>query len=172
MSEQAARPYAAAAFAFAKAENALAAWGEMFATLAASGAAVCSAVKTYPGHEAALAETLAELLKLKNEGQKNFLRILAQNRRMENIGAVARQFEEMYLDEQNVAKLRVESARPMNGKEQKEFNKFLAQKYGREVRAEYSENPELLGGVRIYRKNNVLDASVRGRLDRLAAALT
>lgn len=97
---------------------------------------------------------------------------IGANRRLENIGAIARQFEEMHLDEQNIAKLRVESARPMNGGAQKEFNKFLTQKYGREVRAEYSENPELLGGVRVYHKNNVLDASIRGRLERLAAALT
>ena len=146
MSEQTARPYAAAAFAYAKAENALASWGEMFSSLAASEEAVCAAVKTHPGHEPALAEALAQLLKLKDEGQKNFLRIVAQNGRTACLGAVARQFEEMHLDEQNIAKVRVESARAMSDKEQKQFNEFLAQKYGRAVRADYSENPALLGG--------------------------
>lgn len=171
MSAQAARPYAAAAFAHAKAAGALASWSEMFASLAASSDAVRAAARAHPGGEMPLAEALVELLKLKDEGQKNFLHIVAQNRRMENIGAIAFQFEEMYLEEQNIAMMRVESARPMDKKDQKQFNEFLSRWSGREVRAVYEENPALLGGVRVYAKDNVLDASVRGRLDRLSAAL-
>lgn len=172
MSAQTARPYAAAAFAHAKAQNALDSWGKMFASLAASAESVCAAARAYPGREPALAEALAELLSLKDEGQKNFLRVLAQNGRTTAIGEVAAQFEELHLEAQNIAKIRVESARPMDKKAQKTFNEFLAAKYGREVRAEYSENPGLLGGVRVYHKNDVLDASIRGRLDRLASALS
>ena len=171
MSAQAARPYAAAAFAHAKSSGALDSWGDMFASLAASGQAVRTAARAHPGGELPLAEALVELLKLRDEGQKNFLRVVAQNRRMENIGAIALQFEELHLEEQNIAKMRVESARPMDKKEQKQFNEFLARWSGQEVRAVYEENPNLLGGVRVHSKDNVLDASVRGRLDRLAAAL-
>ncbi|MGI9307352.1 MAG: F0F1 ATP synthase subunit delta [Gammaproteobacteria bacterium] len=172
MSARAARPYAAAAFDFAKAKGALDSWDEMFATLAASADAVRAAARACPGGELPLAEALAELLELQDEAQKNFLRIAAENRRLGGIGDIARQFAEMHLESQNIAAVRVESAHPMDGKAQQEFNKFLARKFEREVRAEYAENPALLGGVRAYWKDNVLDASVRGRLDRLSAALS
>jgi F-type H+-transporting ATPase subunit delta len=46
----------------------------------------------------------------------------------------------------------------------------LATQYGSDLTVEYVVTPELLGGLRIRVGNDVLDGSVKGRLDRLAAA--
>jgi F-type H+-transporting ATPase subunit delta len=46
----------------------------------------------------------------------------------------------------------------------------LARQYGAELAVDYRKNPSLIGGLRIRVGDDVLDASVKGRLDRLAAA--
>jgi F-type H+-transporting ATPase subunit delta len=46
----------------------------------------------------------------------------------------------------------------------------LSTQYGSDLTVEYAVTPELLGGLRIRVGNDVLDGSVKGRLDRLAAA--
>ncbi len=167
----AARPYAAAAFAHAKAENALDSWAKMFTTLAASESAIVSSVRAHPGAMEVIADAVSELLGLKDAGQINFLKVVAQNGRLEIVGEMARQFEDMHLDAQGAAVMRVESAHPMDKSARKSFDEFLCRWSGKEARAAYEENPDLLGGVRVYWRDNVLDASVRGRLERLAAAL-
>lgn len=173
MSDKIARPYAAAAFAHAQAQNAVGEWGKMFAVLAASGEAIAQTARAYPTGEAELAESLGELLKLRDEGQKNFLTVVAQNRRTACLGAIARCFAELQNEAEGVAVMRVESAMAMNNSAQRNFNDFLKAWSGsKEVRAAYAENPKLLGGVRVYAKDHVLDASVCGRLERLAAVLT
>lgn len=46
----------------------------------------------------------------------------------------------------------------------------LAQQYGPDLVVQYQITPALLGGLRIRVGNDVFDGSVKGRLDRLAAA--
>ena len=46
----------------------------------------------------------------------------------------------------------------------------LTVKYGADLVVQYQITPELIGGLRIRVGNDVLDGSVQGRLDRLAAA--
>ena len=46
----------------------------------------------------------------------------------------------------------------------------LAKDYGSNLAIEFKSNPDLLGGLRIKVGDDVLDGSVKGRLDRLAKA--
>lgn len=46
----------------------------------------------------------------------------------------------------------------------------LTRQYGADLVAEYQVDPSLIGGLRIRVGDDVLDGSVRGRLERLAAA--
>jgi F-type H+-transporting ATPase subunit delta len=48
----------------------------------------------------------------------------------------------------------------------------LEAKHGRRISARLEVDPQLIGGVRIVIGDKVLDATVRGRLDAMAAALT
>ena len=47
----------------------------------------------------------------------------------------------------------------------------LETKFGRKVNAQVEIDPELIGGARIVIGDKVIDATVRGRLDAMAAAL-
>ncbi len=65
----------------------------------------------------------------------------------------------------------VESTADLEPSEKAAITKALRAKYGADVSADYSTNPALLGGLRIQIGSDVLDASVRTRLDRLAVDL-
>jgi len=65
----------------------------------------------------------------------------------------------------------IESTTDLEAAEKSAITRALRAKYGADVTTEYKTNPALLGGLRIQIGSDVLDASVRTRLDRLAVEL-
>jgi F-type H+-transporting ATPase subunit delta len=65
----------------------------------------------------------------------------------------------------------IESATEMEASEKSAITRTLRGQYGSDVTTDYSVNPALIGGLRIQVGSNVVDASVRSRLDRLATEL-
>ncbi|MBW0001218.1 MAG: F0F1 ATP synthase subunit delta [Verrucomicrobia bacterium] len=85
-----------------------------------------------------------------------------------------RQYLEVLKDYQRLIRLEVEkrhavieSATPLNRSLGDQIVNTLRARYGDDVTTEFRTNPELLGGLRIKIGNNVLDGSVRNRLNRL-----
>ena len=75
---------------------------------------------------------------------------------------------ELAIDESAV---RIESATPLPDQGASVFAE-LDRRYGKASRTSYEHSPELLGGLRITRGNNIWDGSLSGRLDRLQQALS
>jgi F-type H+-transporting ATPase subunit delta len=67
-------------------------------------------------------------------------------------------------------KVTVESAVDLDEPTRQRIVADLTQQYGADLVVQYLITPELIGGLRIRVGNDVLDGSVQGRLDRLAAA--
>jgi len=61
----------------------------------------------------------------------------------------------------------VESAAPMPAEMRASIDAGLASRYGRRIDTSYTENPNLIAGVRIKVGSDVYDGSVKGRLDAL-----
>jgi F-type H+-transporting ATPase subunit delta len=85
-----------------------------------------------------------------------------------------RHYLEVLKDYQRLVRLEVdkrhaviESATPLNRSLGDQIVAKLRARYGDDVTTEFRTNPELLGGIRIRVGNNVLDGSVRNRLNRL-----
>ena len=66
---------------------------------------------------------------------------------------------------------RIESANDLEPAEKSALTRSLRSKFGGDVTTEYKTNPALIGGLRIQVGSTVVDASVRSRLNRLAASL-
>ena len=64
----------------------------------------------------------------------------------------------------------VESATELDAVSRQRVAQGLASDYGDKLVIQYKVNPELLGGMRIQVGDDVLDGSVKGRLDRLSKA--
>lgn len=170
-----ARPYAVAAFAFAREKNAVREWSEILrAVAAASDAAFAEISGRALIPQDKLAESILELAgaELRNPESRNFVRVLAENRRLDLAGAVAEMFEEFRRDAEGIERVLVETAMPLESAAKTELESALNKRTGRQIQAEYRENPDLLAGARIRIRDNVLDASAQGRLARLSAAMS
>lgn len=169
-----ARPYAKAAFEYAREHKALAAWGDCLAGLAA--AAVHPEVQPLLGHNPRvtpemLAGLLADIVKA-DAAQRNFIRLLAQNRRLEALPAIAAGFEALRAEAENRISVELRTAVQVDDKLAGRIAKALKQRLGREVELQTAVDESLLGGAVIRAGDLVIDDSVRGKLERLAAELT
>ena len=79
---------------------------------------------------------------------------------------------ELLADERlGLVRAEISSARELNSGEREQIERVLGIKVGKYIRAFYSVDPKLLGGVRAQVASKEYDATVRGRLDRLRSQL-
>ena len=91
--------------------------------------------------------------------------------RPRNTIGVLKEFARLVRLEEQKRHAIIESTAELEAAEKTAITKTLRAKYGADVTTEYKTNPALLGGLRIQIGSDVLDASVRTRLDRLAVDL-
>jgi F-type H+-transporting ATPase subunit delta len=168
-----ARPYAEAAFKTAHEMNALPAWSDALSRLAQvvvqpDAQALIGNPKLSDAQVAALVCDTAG--QLSNE-QRNFVKLMAQNERLSVMPQVAEQFAQLRRDAEGELRAEVASAYPLSDTQIGDIATTLAQKYGKKVQVSVSVDPELIGGVSIRIGDEVMDASVRGKLARLAAQM-
>ena len=173
MAEQAttARPYARAAFNSASAANGLAAWS-VFLTRAAATvsdervAALIGSPRVRQSDVGGIAGADA------TGGQSNFLRLLVENRRLPLLPQISQQFEALRADAERVADVEVVSARELSDQDASKLKAALEQRLKRSVRLHPRVDPTLVGGAVVRYGDFVVDGSMRGRIDRMAAAMS
>lgn len=168
-----ARPYAEAAFGLARDTNTLQSWSEALARLAAVAAApeVSRLLGNPKLTEAQIASLVADgAAPLTNE-QRNFAHVLAGNERLSVLPEIAAYFETLRNGFEGVLDAQVSSAYPLTDAQVADIVAALEGKFGKKVKASVAVDPELIGGVSIRVGDEVIDASVRGKLAQLAGAL-
>jgi len=169
-----ARPYAKAAFEYARQHSALDAWAQQLATAAA--------VSADDGMEAVLnnpaltddeqAKTLTDVCgDTLGEPVRNFIAILASNKRITLLPEIYSQFALYKANQEKSVDVEVVSAFDMADDVRDKLAGALGKKLEREVRVTTSTDENLLGGVLIRAGDLVIDGSVRGRLNKLAEAM-
>jgi F-type H+-transporting ATPase subunit delta len=98
---------------------------------------------------------------------RNFLAVLIDHRRIGHLGELVAEFKEELDRRMGIAEARVSSARALTATEKKSLEKQLAEITGMTVRASYSEDAALLGGVTVRVGSTIYDGSVQGRLERM-----
>jgi len=102
-----------------------------------------------------------------NKLLRNFLAVLIDHRRIGNVGEVVEQFKKELDRLMGIAEARVSSARSLSAAEKKSLEQQLAEVTGMAVRATYTEDTALLGGVTVRVGSTIYDGSVQGRLERM-----
>jgi F-type H+-transporting ATPase subunit delta len=102
---------------------------------------------------------------------ENFVRVLAQNDRLELLPEIRAQFEVLKNEREGVVEATVQSAFELTGAQLKDIVARLEKKTGRKVRPQVSVDRELIGGVKIMLGDKVIDGSARAQLAALEAAL-
>jgi F-type H+-transporting ATPase subunit delta len=169
-----ARPYAEAAFRLAEAANALGKWSEMLGALAMVGAdpRVQSAVADPNLSDAQVAGVFISILSGRLTGEaENFLRVLAENKRIELLPEIRMQFEALKNEREGIIEAEVQSAFELTEAQLADLVQRLEKKTGRKVRAQVHINKELIGGVKLVLGDKVIDGSARAQLGALETAL-
>lgn len=168
-----ARPYAKAAFDFAVEHKTLESWLGMltFATEVAKNDTMQS---LFQGSVAAaeLGDLFVRVCgeQLDTNGQ-NLIRVMAENGRLSALPAVLAEFVTLKSELDKQLDAEVISATPLGETEMTRIQAALEKRYGRAVKLTCSLDPSLMAGVVIKAGDEIIDASVRSKLNRLAEAL-
>ena len=169
-----ARPYAEAAFKLADSAGALAKWSEMLGALAlvAQDERVQRAVADPNLANAQVAGLFISVLSGKLSGEaENFLRVLAENKRIELLSEIRSQFEALKNERQGVVEAEVHSAFELTESQLAELVQRLEKRTGRKVRTQVRIDRALIGGVKVVLGDKVIDGSARAQLAALETAL-
>jgi F-type H+-transporting ATPase subunit delta len=169
-----ARPYAEAVFRLAQGENDLAGWSSRIATLSAivSDAQVTRLI----ADPAVAAERVASLVidvaggGLGERGA-NFVKVLAENDRLSVLPEIGAQFENLKAKAEGTLEATITSAQELTQAQIDDLVAGLKAKFNRAVNVEIAVDPELIGGAVIAIGDQVIDGSVKGRLQRMSFAL-
>lgn len=170
-----ARPYAKAAFLFAKEQSALEQWESMLTTAAAveADASVRRALSNPALGSAQQVDLLAGICgdDVVNDNFRNFLSQLAENKRLALLATIVELFQQFLAEEKRFADVELLSAFPIEDGEAANLVEALKKRLGVEVRVSKKVDPALIGGVLIRAGDTVIDGSVRGRLNKLVEQL-
>jgi F-type H+-transporting ATPase subunit delta len=168
-----ARPYAKAAFAAAGGR--LSEWS---GALRRAAAVVTDArVAALLDNPRVTSEQLAELIcsiadRDLDAAGRNFIRVLADNHRLECLPEVAARFDDLKAEAEGTIEVDVTSATPLTDAQRRSLTSALERRLRRTVRLHCALDPTLIGGARVRAGDLVIDGSLRSRLERIAHQLT
>ncbi|MGA1328317.1 MAG: ATP synthase F1 subunit delta, partial [Rubrivivax sp.] len=102
----------------------------------------------------------------------NFLRAVLDNGRLAALTEIAAQFQALVDARSGVSQARIESAYPIEAGQLADVVATLEGRFGRKLEASVVVRPELIGGIRVVVGDEVLDTSVKARLEQMKVALT
>ena len=119
----------------------------------------------------ARAAALEDVLAGGDELLRNFLLVLVDKGRIGALELIAQEFERLVAEAEGVLSAELTTAIELSDDDERRLLKQIEDASGRKVEATRQVDPELIGGIVLQVGSHRLDASVRGRLDRLRRAL-
>ena len=166
------RIYAEALFGAAKDAGRLAQVHEALSDFAAEQTPELRSVLRNPQLEStAKARILADLAGDDEPLFKNFLLLTAEKGRAGELEEMAREFERLMAREERRLTVQLTTARELSDDEAQAIVAQIEEAAGRKVEATRTVDPALVGGIVLRAGSYLVDASVRGRLERLRQEL-
>ena len=170
--ETLARPYAKAAFELAHQQGALAEWSE--ALSAASHAVGDDTLSTWlgsPDVDRAKAVDIVSATAGGGEPFARFLAVLADNDRLTLLPQVSARFGKLRQRAENRLDVRVVSAVALDDDQASRLSAALAKRFDCDISLSNEVDASVLGGAVIYAGDQVIDGSLKGRLENLESSL-
>ena len=168
------RPYAKAAFELAQADAALAGWSDM---LALAGEMVSEPTlarlleSPHVGHDRVV-ELMADAAGERFAKRfRDYLAVLAANHRLALLPHISEQFHALRDEAENRLSVRVVSAVPLDDEQSARMREALARRFEREIELHNEVDAGVIGGAIVYAGDQVIDGSLRGRLQKLSSRL-
>ena len=169
-----ARPYAEAVFKLAKEKDALLAWSDMLKVI--SQVTSFEQVQALVSNPGITADKLLKIIldicgsKLNDEG-KNLVALLIENNRIEVLPQLSDLYEQLKAQQEGVLEANIVSAYAISEKQLEKLVSVLEKKFKCKIKAKVNIDPELIGGVKVVIGDEVIDSSVRGKLETMSVAL-
>jgi len=169
-----ARPYAEAAFQVAVKGDLKQAVAEMDALAAVAANAQLRQFADAPKSGATqVFDVITSVVNMPlSDASKNLLRTVIDNGRLSVLPEIATQFRTLVNARSGVSDAIVYSAFAIDAAALADLVASLEKRFGRKLNASVQIDPELIGGVRVVVGDEVLDTSVKARLEQMRAALT
>jgi F-type H+-transporting ATPase subunit delta len=170
-----ARPYAKAAFEYARDTHSFAPWSQGLGMAAeiVSDPRVADLTRSPLWSAAELAGLIVDVAAPKlDAGMQNFVRVLAENHRLLVLPEIAAHYEILRAAVENTVEVDVVSAVALDPPQQAKLAAALTARLKRRVHMHNSVDAALLGGAIVRAGDLVIDGSLKGRLARLATELT
>lgn len=176
--ETAARPYARAIFELASDESQLQQWQDRLKLSAAIAAdedmqelfelpAMLNSDQARLFLSVVTATGKVEI----NDDYTNLIALLAENKRLAALPAIAAAFETMKQEAEGKIEVRVRSAHKLSAEQQKKISNSLAKRLGKEISITTEIDESLIAGAVITAGDLVIDGSASGRMGKLTIAL-
>lgn len=169
-----ARPYAVAAWKHAVSVNKQDLWSEMLELMATvvRDAAMSAIVKDPRVDAGTLSGLMLEICGGRiNDVAEAFVRLLVDNDKLALMPEVAEVYNELQAEAGGAVQAKLIAAYPVNAKFEQAIAAAMQKRLNREVTFTTDIDKSLLGGVIIRAGDMVIDASVRGQIEALAADL-
>lgn len=169
-----ARPYAEAAFALAREQDALDTWSQMLrlATTIVEDPRVAEALDNprlgAPQKESLLLSVAGDSL---TRDGRNLIRVLVEADRIALLPEIAELFEALKDEAQGTAKAEIETAMELSAAQLADLRAALERRFGKRIEATVRVNPMLIGGARVTVGDTVIDASVQAKLQTMSNEL-
>ena len=169
-----ARPYAKAAFEYAHSQSNLQMWADQLA-VAAGVVAEPKVARLLNDPAKTPSQLSALIIDIMQEDASspiaNFIKILADNRRLLLLPAVNGLFSQLKANLEASVDVEVVSAFDLTDAETQKIVSVLKGKLNKDINVHTKTDASLIGGVVIRAGDMVIDGSVRGRLNKLAEAM-
>jgi F-type H+-transporting ATPase subunit delta len=168
-----ARPYAEALYKSAKADlNGAAQWLDALGAVAGNAQLLQFADNPKVTHQQVF-DVVADVAKVQLPANAaNFLRTVIENGRLAALPEIAAQFRALKNAQSGSSDAVVYSAFPIAASSLGEVAQALEKRFGRKLNVTVQEDPSLIGGIRVVVGDEVLDTSVKARLEQMKVALT
>ena len=168
-----ARPYAEALFKASGADsNSVAVWLDELAAVAGN-AQLLQFADNPKASAAQVFDVVSGVVKAKlPEMANNFLRTVIDNGRLSTLPEIAHQFRALMNAKLGSFDAIVYSAFEIDAAALAALSPVLEKRFGRKLNLKVELQPDLIGGIRVVVGDEVLDTSVKARLQQMKAALT
>ena len=169
-----ARPYAQAVFRLARESKSLAAWSDRLQRLAAiaQDAEMAQVVGNPKFSAVQVADLFVSLTgEAGNKELASFVGILAENERLDVLAQIQEIYEQLKSADEGVKDAVITSAYPLDDAQLNNLMSQLESHFGSKLQPRVEVDAALIGGIKVAIGDQVLDASVRGKLDAMATAL-
>jgi len=112
-------------------------------------------------------EGIGKVVEGADEVVGNFLALLVEKHRMPVLFRIRQRFEALWQEENKVLPVQITSAVELDESTVSNIGDQIGEKTGRKVELTSTVDPDILGGLVLQVGNNVLDASIRNRLENL-----